>query len=158
MKLYSDDPFYRAFYLLALLGRRKSEIEGLQCEDVSFKYDYYIIRNTKNSDEQKHFLSPNVKDALQQFMNQSGPVFVSRKTNRQITNPNKQTARLKKEIGDWFSMHYCRNILVSAMAENGVEAITLSGVLGHKDATTINKYLSLNYHAGDRSEFRVSDR
>ena len=38
-----------------------------------------------------------------------------------------------------------RNILVSALAEQGIEAITLSGILGHKDPNTINKYLSINH-------------
>jgi hypothetical protein len=31
---------------------------------------------------------------------------------------------------------------VSALAEQSTEAITLSGILGHKDINTINKYLS----------------
>ena len=35
-----------------------------------------------------------------------------------------------------------RNILVSALAEQSTEAVTLSGILGHRDINTINKYLS----------------
>ena len=43
-------------------------------------------------------------------------------------------------------MHYCRHILVSALIEKGILASIVSGVLGHKNATTINKYVSINYH------------
>ena len=43
---------------------------------------------------------------------------------------------------DNLTLHYMRNILVSALAEQQTEAITLSGILGHKDINTINKYLS----------------
>lgn len=156
--MYKNDPFYRAFYLLALLGRRKGEIEKLKCEDVDLKNDYYIIRDTKNHEDQKHFLPPNVKEALESFMNKKGPVFVSSITGREISNPKRQTEKMKKETGDWFSMHYCRNVLVSAMAEQGVEAITLSGVLGHKDATTINKYLSLNYLKSSKQASEVATK
>ncbi|MEA2100871.1 MAG: site-specific integrase [Campylobacterota bacterium] len=52
---------------------------------------------------------------------------------------------LVKEKYDNFSPHYMRNILVSMLAEQGTEAITLSGILGHKDVNTINKYLSINH-------------
>lgn len=142
---YADDPFYRSFYLLALQGRRLGELLKLRCEDVSIEHDYYVIRDTKNHEDQKIFLPPNAKQALSEFMGASGPVFRSRITGRTISNPKKQTARLKEDIGEWFSMHYMRNVIVSALAESGVDAITLSGVLGHKDATTINKYLTLNY-------------
>ena len=55
--------------------------------------------------------------------------------------------QLKKFIGvENLSMHYMRNILVSALAEQGIEAITLSGILGHNDPNTINKYPSINHH------------
>jgi site-specific recombinase XerD len=55
--------------------------------------------------------------------------------------------QLKKFIGvDNLSLHYMRNILVSALAEQQIEAVTLSGILGHKDINTINKYLSTNHY------------
>ena len=47
---------------------------------------------------------------------------------------------------DTLSMHYMKNILVSTLVEQGIEAITLSGILGHKDPNTINKYLSINHY------------
>ena len=52
---------------------------------------------------------------------------------------------LIKDKFDKLSPHYMRNILVSMLAEQHTEAIVLSGILGHKDTNTINKYLSINH-------------
>jgi len=149
IKLYKEDPFYRAFFLLALQGRRKSEIINLRWEHISFEYNYYFLPDTKNDEEQKIFLPPNVKEALLEFNQNTGWVFESsiNKGNR-ISDAKRQTIKLKKELGEWFTMHYTRNVMVSAMAERGVEAIHMSGALGHSDPNTITKYLTMNYLQG----------
>ncbi len=53
---------------------------------------------------------------------------------------------LIKDKMDKLSPHYMRNILVSMLAEQNTEAIVLSGILGHNDINTINKYLSINHY------------
>ena len=54
-----------------------------------------------------------------------------------------QVQKLKTKTGiENLTLHYMRNILVSALADESTEAVTLSGILGHKDINTINKYLS----------------
>jgi D-ribose pyranose/furanose isomerase RbsD len=40
--------------------------------------------------------------------------------------------------------------MVSAMAELGVDAIYMSGALGHSDPNTITKYLTMNYLTGSK--------
>lgn len=151
MTTYKDDPFYRAFFILALQGRRKGEILNLRWENISFEYDYYFLPDTKSGEEQKIFLPPNAKTALLEFQKAKGWVFESpRIKGKRILDAKRQTAKLKEKLGDWFTMHYLRNIIVSAMAENGIDAIHLSGALGHKDATTINKYLTMNYLQGSK--------
>ncbi len=150
MKLYADDPFYRAFFLLALQGRRRGEIMNLQAEDVVLEHDYYIIRNTKNGEEQKIFLPQNVKEAMIEFLPERGYAFASRVTGGKLVYVHKQVQKIKKEIGDWFSLHYTRNVIVSAMAEQGVDAIYMSGALGHNDPNTITKYLTMNYLLGSK--------
>ena len=149
--LYKDDPYYRAFFILAIQGRRKGEVINLKWEDISFEYDYYFLPNTKNDEEQKIFLPPNVKSALLEFQQETGWVFESpiNEGNR-LADAKRQTARLKKELGDWFTMHYTRNVMVSAMAEQGIDAIYMSGALGHSDPNTITKYLTMNYLQGSR--------
>ncbi len=150
-ELYADDPFYRALFLMALQGRRKNEILNLRWEHISFEYDYYLLIDTKNGEEQKIFLPPNVKECLAEFRNESGWVFESPvNVGERIGDVKFQTSKLKSKLGDWFGMHYCRNVLVSAMAERGVDAINMSGALGHSDPNTITKYLTMNYMQGSK--------
>jgi integrase len=151
MKLYKDDPYYRAFFLLALQGKRKGEVINLKWEYISFEYDYYVLDDTKPDEQQKVFLPPNVKEALSKFQQEKGWIFESPvNKGERLSDAKRQTAKLKKELGDWFTMHYMRNVMVSAMAERGVDAIHMSGALGHTDATTINKYLTINSMHGSK--------
>lgn len=63
-----------------------------------------------------------------------------------------------KENFDKLTPHYMRNILVSMLAEQQTEAITLSGILGHKDVNTINKYLSINhFNSGQIGLNKIND-
>ncbi|MDP3587942.1 MAG: site-specific integrase [Sulfuricurvum sp.] len=157
MSLYAHDPFYRAFFLLALQGRRRGEIINLLAEDVILDQDYYIIRDTKNGEDQKIYLPPKVKEALLEFISENGILFKSRVTGRKINTVHKQILKIREIAGDWFSMHYTRNLIVSAMAEKGVDSIHLSGALGHNDPNTIIKYLSLNYTLGSRMASEMID-
>ena len=150
MELYHDDPMYRALFLLALQGRRRGEIFDLQVNDVSFEENYYIIRDTKNGEDQKIFLPPKAKEAMIEFMGTNGLVFKSKVNGKRINTLSRQVDKIRLKVGDWFSLHYTRNLIVSALAEKGVDSIHLSGALGHNDPNTITKYLSLNYTIGSR--------
>ncbi|MFA6788180.1 MAG: site-specific integrase [Arcobacteraceae bacterium] len=66
-------------------------------------------------------------------------------------------ANLELEKFDKLSPHYMRNILVSMLAEQHTEAITLSAILGHKDVNTINKYLSINHFKGSQEGIKKID-
>jgi integrase len=155
---FEDNPFYQALYLFALQGRRKSEILNLKWEDVNLDQNYYILRNTKNNEEQKIFLPPRIKNLLLQLNNSTEYVFTSGRTNSKMVNINKVTARLKKRLGCDFTLHYLRNVIVSAMAEQGLDAIHLSGALGHNNAHTIDKYLTLNYLKGSELASKTIDK
>ncbi|WP_297433558.1 tyrosine-type recombinase/integrase [Sulfurimonas sp.] len=145
---YKDEPFYQALFLFALTGRRKSEILNLKWKNIDFESNYYWIENTKNDDKQKYPLAPYIKDQILLIQDdRKGLVFKSPVTGDVITNTDRQMRQLKKHIGiNNLSLHYMRNILVSMLAEQKTEAIVLSGILGHKDVNTINKYLSVNHY------------
>jgi len=145
---YHDNPYYRALFLFGFTGRRKSEILNLKWENIDFTHNYYWIEDTKTDDQQKYQLPPYLIEPLQAIKDdRKGLVFKSPITGKKIVNIDRQMRQLKKFLElDTLSMHYMRNILVSALAEQGIEAITLSGILGHKDPNTINKYLSINHH------------
>lgn len=147
-KVYKDDPFAKALFLFALQGRRKAEILSLKWEDVDFENNYYILRKTKNNEEQKIFLPENIKDTLKEFYKLNGAyIFCSRITpNQPIQNTKAIVQKMKDELDNQkFSLHYLRNVIVSAMAEQGLDSIYLSGALGHNDPNTIKKYLTMNY-------------
>jgi len=143
---FGDDPFYLSLFLFALQGRRKGEILTLKWEDVSMDNSYYILRNTKNNEEQKIFLPKILKDNLKNIPRVSEWVFTSRRTGDHLIDIRKVTCRLKTRLKDEnFGIHYLRNVIVSAMAEQGLDSIHLSGALGHNDPNTIKKYLTMNY-------------
>ena len=145
---YHDNPYYRALFLFGFTGRRKGEILNLKWENIDFTHNYYWIEDTKTDDQQKYQLPPYLIEPLQAIKDdRKGLVFKSPITGKKIINIDRQMRQLKKFLElDTLSMHYMRNILVSALAEQGIEAITLSGILGHKDPNTINKYLSINHY------------
>jgi len=156
---YADEPFYRALFLFGFTGRRKSEILNLKWENIDFTNGYYWIEDTKNHDKQKYQLPHYLIIPLQEIRdNRKGLVFKSRITGKKLVNTDRQMRQLKKFIGvDSLSLHYMRNVLVSALSEQGTEAITLSGILGHKDPNTITKYLSINHHNSSKKGLETVD-
>ena len=133
---------------------------NLKWGNIDFTNNYYWIEDTKNDDKQKYPLPPYIKEQLQLIKDdQKGLVFKSPSTGRVITNIDRQMRQLKKHTGiDDLSLHYMRNILVSMLAEQQTEAIVLSGILGHKDVNTINKYLSVNhYKSGQIGLDKIND-
>ena len=144
----STQPFYRALFLFGFTGRRKSEILKLRWENLDLENNYYWIEHTKNDEQQKYELPHFIKQALLEIpATRTGLVFKSPITGRMIINSDRQMNQLKKHLDmPELTLHYMRNVLVSALAEQGTEAITLSGILGHKNSGTINKYLSISYH------------
>jgi len=144
IEYYHDEPFYKALFLFAFTGRRKSEILNLKWENIDFTNSYYWIEDTKNGEKQRFKLSPMLQVTLLELHDDRvGLVFKSPITGKKIVNLDRQMKQLRKYTKiDNLTLHYMRNILVSALAEQQTEAITLSGILGHKDINTINKYLS----------------
>ena len=156
---YKDNPFYQALFLFGFTGRRKSEILNLKWENIDFKNNYYWIENTKNDDKQKYPLPDFIKTQLLLINDdRTGIVFKSFITGSKISNIDRQIRNLKKFMNmESFSLHYMRNILVSMLAEQHTEAIILSGILGHKDVNTINKYLSINHFKSSQEGYKKID-
>ena len=149
-KAHQDSPLFLSFFLFALNGRRKSEILHLKWENIDYKNDRYIIEDTKNGEHQMFFLPEIIKTQLLKLNNPSGYVYESSiKPNTPIVNLKTQINAIKKIVPK-FTLHYLRNIIVSAMAENGFSATHMSGAIGHNNTATLSKYLSLNYVQGSK--------
>lgn len=147
---YKNNPFYLSFFLFIMQGRRRGEILKIRWENISFDHDYYLLTDTKPSEQQKFHLPEIIKIELLKFRETNGWVYKSKRTNGHMVDVRKQVAKIKKRLDIPFGLHYCRNVIVSAMAEQGYDAIHMSGALGHKNAHTIDKYLSLNYKKGSK--------
>ncbi len=155
---FKYDPYYHALFLFALQGRRRGEIISLRWEDINFDASYYVLRKTKNDEEQKIYLPDRIKELLNQFREKEGWVFQSRRSDTHLKDIRRVTDRMKKRLGDpKFGVHYLRNVMVSAMAEQGLESMHLSGALGHNDPNTIKKYLTMNYLRSSEKASEVID-
>lgn len=143
---FFHDPFWLAYFSFAMQGRRRTEIMMIKWEDVSFEHNYYVLRDTKNDEEQKIYLPERIKRLIFEFRGKGEYVFTSGYTGTHITGIQHHIDKLKKRLENpAFCLHYLRNVIVSAMAEQGLESMHLSGALGHNDPNTIKKYLTMNY-------------
>jgi integrase len=155
MTTFENEPFYLSFYLFALQGRRKSEILNLRWENIDFVNNIYIIEDTKNGEHQQYSIPNMIKQELLKFQSTRGWVYESSINRGQhINNIEKQTKRLKKILPN-FTLHYLRNVIVSAMAQQGVSATLMSGALGHNNTSTLAKYLSLSYVEGSKEANKI---
>jgi len=153
MLTFKDDMYFQAMFLFALQGRRKSEILTLEWKNIDFDNSTYTLPMTKNSEEQTFMLPDYVASLLLCIQtNKDGYVFASpTNPSKHIQNIKSQTNKLKKALNNpKFGIHYLRNVVVSAMAEQGVNATYLSGALGHSDLHTVKKYLSMPYQQGSQ--------
>ena len=151
MELYADEPLYRAFFLFALFGRRAGEILKLEWTDVNFRNNTYIVRaeNNKVKRDQSYALSPVIKEALEEFKDSKGIIFVSsRKPDQAMLIPRKQVSRLGEAIGKPdLNLHYFRNVYSSYLVNQpGITPQIAAAALGHLDfSTTMRHYASIDH-------------
>ncbi|WP_366517902.1 tyrosine-type recombinase/integrase [uncultured Arcobacter sp.] len=128
-----------------------NKILTLRWEYIDFDNMLYTLPNTKNGKKQTFILPESIALLLLAMQtNKKDYVFESPTNNKiYIQNIQAQTRKLKKALNNPnFGIHYLRNVVVSAMAEQGINATYLSGALGHSDLNTIKKYLSIPYKKG----------
>lgn len=158
---FEDNDFYKALYLFALQGRRKSEILTLKWEYIDFENKTYTLPITKNGEEQSFMLPETIIPLLQSFKtNKQYYVFESPTNSKDyVKNIQAQTNKLKKALNNLkFGIHYLRNVVVSAMAEQGINPNLLSGALGHSNLNTMNKYVSVPYIKGSHVANQTIDQ
>lgn len=127
----------------------KKQMALMYCYDNPLYQAYTMLKTRDKTDEYIYSLkwndklSEDIREVLERYNGvKNGLVFDN----------------LIKDKFDKLSPHYMRNILVSMLAEQHTEAIVLSGILGHKDINTINKYLSVNhYKSGVEGMNKISD-
>lgn len=152
LEAFMDNPHHKALFLFGFHGRRLNEVTSLQWSDIDFNNGSYVIRgeNSKVDADMQFTLPLDVSEALSYFRDTSGEVFTV-----------KRVETLYKKIRDVsgvseFSFHWMRNLAVSALSSMGVEATHLSAMLGHTDAGTLRKYLSLQRKASTTATLQAS--
>ena len=138
-ELFEDDPHYRALFLFGFYGRRLSEVTEMKWEDIDFENDMYRIRKeTSKVDADMIFALPSdLKEALSVFRRTEGRVFW-------VRQPRYWYKKIREMSGvEEFNFHWMRNLAVSALSAMGVSSTDMSALLGHLDAHTLKKYLSL---------------
>ncbi|MFP4487348.1 MAG: tyrosine-type recombinase/integrase [Campylobacterales bacterium] len=154
-EIFNDDPLWKSFFLFALSGRRGGEIKNLRWQDIDFATSSYWLTDTKSGERQRFTLWEEIKNELLKIPDdRKGEHFIYHSPNNplvSLTNHERQLKKIKKAVGmDDLNLHYFRHLSVSMLAEQGVDSIYLSSFLGHQDANTIKKYLSLNYTQGSK--------
>ena len=154
MTVYKDNPHHRALFLFGFSGRRKTETIRIRWEDIDFENKTYIIigANSKTDADMTFTLSDDLIDALSEFRDIKGQVF-----NISWISDAVKKIRVASGVKE-FTFHYMRNLCVSALSAQGVEAITLSGLLGHTSTATVKQYLDLQREEASAKALDVSKR
>lgn len=142
-------PDLRATFLFGFYGRRLNEVLTLRWNDIDRVNKTYTIRakNSKVNTDMVFQLPRDIEDVLSDIdhkrMSQDEIFKVK------FVKDYYPRVRLHSGIED-FSFHHMRNLLVSALASEGVDVTHLSSLLGHQDGSTLKKYLSLQRTASTK--------
>ncbi len=147
-RVFKDNPTMRAIFLFGFYGRRKNEVLSLTWDNVDIDTNTFIIPREKSKIgvDLEFTLSDDIKVALleiSQYTGKEGLVFKSPRGG-EYGDISDHVNIIKKDSGiEEFGYHWMRNLAVSALSSQGVDAIHLSALLGHTDTNTVKQYLSL---------------
>ncbi|WP_457594022.1 tyrosine-type recombinase/integrase [Hydrogenimonas sp.] len=152
--LFADNPHHRALFLFGFYGRRLSEVTETRWEDIDFENDEYKVRKevSKVDADMIFTLPADLKEALSEFRQDEGRVFY-------IQRPRYWYGKIREASGvEEFHFHWMRNLVVSALSAMGVSSTDMSALLGHMDAHTLKKYLSLQRAESTARIYAITDK
>ncbi len=120
-----------------LTGMRLGEILKLRWEDIDFKDDYIVVRDSKNYESRAISIHHTLKKALSQLKSntQSEYVFEGRKTVKRAWQK-----ALKQSGITHCRFHDLRHTFASNLVMKGVDIVTVAELLGHKDLSMTKRY------------------
>lgn len=148
LSVYENNPTMRAIFLFGFYGRRRNEVLSLTWDNVDLKNKTFIIprEQSKVGIDLEFTLSDDIKVALEEiakYTGKDGLVFKSPRGG-QYSDIREHIYSIRTATGiEEFGYHWMRNLAVSALSSQGVDAIHLSALLGHTDTNTVKQYLSL---------------
>lgn len=146
--VYENNPTMRAIFLFGFYGRRRNEVLSLKWENVDLKNNTFIIpkEESKVGIDLEFTLPEEIKPALEEIAKYTGKEGLVFKSPRggQYSDIREHIYSIRTATGiEEFGYHWMRNLAVSALSSQGVDAIHLSSLLGHTDTNTVKQYLSL---------------
>ena len=143
-------------YLLAVTGMRVGESMGLTWDDIDFENCQLSINKTWDIYNQNGFAPTKNQQSVRTVPLDNGTIDLLQeyKTHRWQENDFNRlfpanahvylNKRLKTLVGRSVHIHSLRHTYVSYLLANGVEVLTISKLIGHKDPTiTLNTYSHL---------------
>ena len=143
-------------YLLAVMGMRVGESMGLTWDDIDFENCQLSINKTWDIYNQNGFAPTKNQQSVRTVPLDNGTIDLLQeyKTHRRQENDFNRlfpanahvylNKRLKTLVGRSVHIHSLRHTYVSYLLANGVEVLTISKLIGHKDPTiTLNTYSHL---------------
>ena len=148
LRILSDEEFNRLYQSASIelkpilltaytTGMRLGEILNLKWEDVNFKDDYIIVRDSKNYESRTISIHPTLKETLSQLINKSESEFIfeGRKTVKRAWQK-----ALKLSGISHCRFHDLRHTFASNLVMNGVDIVTVAELMGHKDLSMTKRY------------------
>lgn len=162
-KVFKDNPTMRAIFLFGFYGRRKNEVLSLTWDNVDLDNNTFIIPREKSKIgvDLEFTLSDDIKDALieiARYTGKEGLVFKSPRGGQYGDISDHVATICKDSEIEEFGYHWMRNLAVSALSSQGVDAIHLSALLGHTDTNTVKQYLSLQRKESSGMMQEVSEK
>lgn len=154
-----DHPFEHRqlqIYLLAVTGMRVGESMGLVWDDIDFEKKQLQINKTWDIHSNSGFAPTKNKQSIRTVPLDNGTIELLQKFKTLVWQDNEfnrlfpvnahayLNKRLKKLVGRPVHIHSLRHTYVSYLLTNGIEVLTISRLIGHKDPTiTLNTYSHL---------------
>ena len=155
---FAHNPKIMALVLLCFHGRRITEASSIKWDDIDLKNKTYLIRgaNSKVNIDMQFTLPDDIARILPTLPRVNEYVFYSEQNfdttdktkKRFVTDVRHHVHNLRDDCKiPELTLHWLRNLAVSALSSMGVSALELSTMLGHTDPNTLRQYLTMQREA-----------
>jgi integrase len=127
---------------------RRSEILGLQWDQVDLKHGFILLDKTKSGKRREIPINDALRETLRGLFVQRRLdvifVFADEKTGKQFQSVKRSFSTACRKVGiEDFHFHDLRHTFASQLIMNGVDITTISRLLGHATLTMTLRYSHL---------------
>jgi len=150
-------------YLLLLLhtGLRDQDVRYLEWNDVDFKNDCFIARDTKNHTDFTAYIAPQIKPYLRNLQTLTGDnrfVFPGDSKDGVMNIPRKPIAQITKETGIEFSSHDLKRTFLTIGEASMIPFSLLKALANHKtDNDVTGGYINPEAKTLKAATFKIAD-